>query len=441
MESSAVPSHAALLRPVASLKPHPHNSRTHPRSQLNRLAASLKTFGAVRPVLTDETDTIIAGHGIWEAAKLAGIAELPVVRIGHLTPDQVRAYLIADNKLAQLSRWDEKELALELGHLLSIEGGFDVAVTGFDVGEIDLLLEPEKSVDAADAILVTPAGPAVTKPGQLWILGKHRIHCSNALKPASYKRLFEGKQADATFTDPPFNVKIDGHVSGRGRRKHREFAMAVGELSKAQFTAFLAKALRLIGGNSRPGAASFVCMDWRHIGELLEAGERARAELLNMCVWAKTVPGMGPLYRSQHELVFVFRTGSAAHRNNVQLGRFGRNRTNVWSYPSPTALGQAGEERDLLAEHPTPKPVRMVADALLDVSARGGIVLDPFLGSGSTLIAAERVGRVCFGLELDPLYVDLSIRRFQRFAGEAAVDAVSGKTFDELANSPEDDRG
>lgn len=437
----AVPPKAVVLRPVAALKPHPHNSRTHPKSQLNRLAASLKAFGAVRPVLVDDTDTIIAGHGIWEAAKLAGLTDLPVLRISHLSPDQIRAYVIADNKLAQLSKWNDKELALEFEHLLSLEGGFDVAVTGFDVAEIDLLLEPQAAADAADTIPAPVSGPAITKSGQLWALGKHRILCADALKPASYKELLGATLADVAFTDPPFNVKIDGHVSGRGRRKHREFAMAVGELSKTQFTTFLAKALRLVHTHSRPGAVSFICMDWRHIGELLLAGERAQAEFLNMCVWAKTNPGMGPLYRSQHELVFVFRMGSVAHRNNVQLGRFGRNRSNLWTYPSPTALGEAGEERDLLAEHPTPKPVRMVADALLDVSSRGGAVLDPFLGSGSTLIAAERTGRACFGLELDPLYVDLAIRRFQRLTGEQAVDTASGKTFTEAEKAEEGEHG
>jgi DNA modification methylase len=234
----------------------------------------------------------------------------------------------------------------------------------------------------------------------------------------------EQARADVVFTDPPYNVHIDGHVSGNGGIHHREFAMATGEMAPGQFVHFLTTALHLLVRHSVVGSIHFVCMDWRHQLEVLTAGNQIYAELKNLCVWVKSSGGMGSFYRSQHELIFVFKHGKGKHRNNVQLGRFGRNRTNVWEYP--------GDEGNLLALHPTVKPVALVAGALLDCSARGDIVLDSFLGSGSTLIAAERVGRVCYGMELDPLYVDVAIRRWQRHTGDFAIHAKSGKRFDEL---------
>ncbi len=210
--------------------------------------------------------------------------------------------------------------------------------------------------------------------------------------------------------------------------------MAAGEMSEFEFTSFLNASLKLLAKYSLTDSVHFVCMDWRHMGELISAGKQAYPSLLNLCVWAKNTGGMGSFYRSQHELIFVFKNGKGQYRNNIQLGRYGRNRTNVWEYPSVNTLSRSGEEGNLLALHPTVKPVALVADALLDCSARGDLVLDAFLGSGSTLIAAERTGRVCYGMELDPLYVDTAIRRWQRYTGDFAVDSNSGERFDDLAN-------
>lgn len=425
---------AITYRSLKDLKPNPRNARTHSKRQIRQIADSIKAFGFNNPVLLDELNTIIAGHGRVSAAKLLGLTEVPTIRLGDLSPDQVRAYLIADNRLAEKAGWDKSILAIELQHLLSIDTDFDITATGFEIPEIDLLLSPENTPDADDLFEFEGNSEPITEPGDLWRLGKHQILCGNAMEQASYSRLLGPKRAGVVFVDPPYNVPIDGHVRGKGATRHREFQMASGEMSEFQFISFLASSLKLLAQYSVSGSVHFVCMDWRHVGELLTAGKQEYGSLFNVCVWVKNVGGMGSFYRSQHEFVFVFRNGEGKHRNNIQLGRFGRNRTNVWEYPSISTISKSGAEGNLLALHPTVKPVALVADALLDCSARGDIVLDAFLGSGSTLIAAERTGRICCGIEIDPLYVDTAIRRWQRHTGDHAIHAVSGKRFDEVAS-------
>jgi hypothetical protein len=304
------------------------------------------------------------------------------------------------------------------------------------MGEIDLRIEgltvdPESEDDPADAVPTIASAPPVSQAGDLWLLGRHRIYCGSALEPCAYAALMEGQQAAMVFTDPPYNVPIDGHASGLGAVHHRDFVMASGEMSKAEFTTFLTGACGLLAAHSIDGAMHFICMDWRHMGELLAAGEAAYSELKNVCVWAKHNAGMGSLYRSQHELVFVFKHGRGSHRNNVQLGQYGRHRSNVWNYPSPNSFGRGSDEGNLLALHPTVKPVALVADAIRDCSGRSEIVLDAFLGSGTTIMAAERTGRRCYGLEIDPIYVDTIIRRWQAFTGDEARHAQTGCRFNE----------
>lgn len=319
----------------------------------------------------------------------------------------------------------------ELDYLLQLDcADFDVTITGFEVPEIDLILEEATAAQQPEDATPEPAfdQEPITKPGDLWLLGKHRIICGNSLHRATYLDLLGNRRAAAIFTDPPFNVRIDGHATGNGAIRHREFAMASGEMSEAEFIAFLNNTLRLLNDFSADGSVHYVCMDWRHLGELLAAGRQNYGELLNLCVWVKDNGGMGSFYRSQHELVMVFRKGGKGpHRNNVQLGQFGRNRTNVWRYPGVQTQSKQGDEGNLLALHPTVKPVALVADAILDCTARGEVVLDAFLGSGTTLIAAERVGRVCCCIEIDPLYADVAIRRWQKYTGETAVHSTSGK--------------
>jgi DNA modification methylase len=417
---------------IADLKNNPHNARVHSKYQIRQIANSIKAFGFTNPVLLDKDNTIVAGHGRVAAAKVLGISDVPTIRLENLSSDQLRAYVLTDNRLAEKAGWDESILAIELQHLLMIESDFDVTVTGFEIPEIDLLLSGNDQQDPDDDFELSEASPPVSQVGSLWQLRRHRILCANSIEQNSYSKLLGAKRADVVFIDPPYNVAIDGHVSGKGSIKHREFQMASGEMSEFEFISFLTASLRLLARFSVSSSIHFVCMDWRHMGELIAAGTQVYDSLLNLCVWAKNTGGMGSLYRSRHELIFVFRNGKGRHQNNVQLGRYGRNRTNVWEYPAINTLSKNGDEGNLLALHPTVKPVALIADALLDCSSRGDLVLDTFLGSGSTLMAAERTGRSCCGIEIDPLYVDTAIQRWQRYTGDHAIDTITGKRFDDL---------
>lgn len=420
-------------RSVDALRPYERNARTHSKRQIRQIVDSIKEFGFTNPVLINPDNTIVAGHGRVQAAKQIGMSEVPTICLSDLTPNQIRAYVIADNRLAERAGWDESILKIELQHLLTIEGLLDVTVTGFDMPEIDFMLQGDDGKsDPDDCIEDHFRGSPVSRLGDLWILRKHRVLCGSAIEESSYKMLMGNRCANAVFIDPPYNVPIDGHVTGNGSIQHREFAMAAGEMSKHEFISFLESSLGLLARYSQTGSVHYICMDWRHMGELLAAGDRAYSDLLNLCIWSKDRGGMGSFYRSQHELVFVFKNGKGAHRNNVQLGKYGRNRTNVWQYPSVNTFSKQSDEGNLLALHPTVKPIALVADALLDSSARGHIVLDAFLGSGTTLMAAERTGRVCHAIELDPLYVDTAIRRWQRYTGDTAVHCESGETFNVL---------
>ena len=424
--------------PLSILKLDPHNPRQHSERQLKQIARSIKSFGFNVPVLVNRFNKVLAGHGRVQAAKLVGLSEVPVIRLASLTEAQARAFAIADNRLSENSSWDDRLLGEIFNELAALDLDFSLEDTGFSMGEIDLRIEGlSTSVapgpDPADQLPDVPDGSPISAPGDVWLLRQHRVLCDNALDADSYDALMQGALAQLVFTDPPYNVPIHGHATGNGRTRHREFAMAVGEMTSGQFSHFLAAGLHLLARHSAQGSMHFVCMDWRHLSEILSAGHQVYAELKNVCVWVKTNAGMGSLYRSQHELIFVYKNGTAAHRNNIQLGKFGRHRSNVWSYPGANSFGQHGEEGKLLDLHPTVKPVALIADAILDCSARGDIVLDSFLGSGSTLIAAERTGRICYGMELDPRYVDTAIRRWQRYTGESAVHATSKKRFDDLA--------
>lgn len=419
-------------RNINELIPYARNARTHSKRQIRQIADSIAAFGFNSPVLLNKGSTIVAGHGRVAAAKLLGMSEVPTIELSSLSEDEVRAYILADNRLAEKAGWDASILAIELQHLLTVNLDFDVTCTGFEVPEIDLILqEAAVKPSTEDIFEAAGSGCPVSRPGDLWILGKHRLLCGNSLDEACSAKLMNGRKADAIFVDPPFNVPIHGHVSGNGSIQHREFQMASGEMSEEEFINFLNTSLGLLARFSKTGSVHYICMDWRHIGELLNAGKRTYDAFLNLCIWAKDRGGMGSLYRSQHELVFVFRNGKSSHRNNVQLGRFGRNRTNIWNYPSINTPSRQGEEGNLLALHPTVKPVALVADALLDCTAPGNLVLDSFLGSGSTLIAAHRIGRVCHGIEIDPLYIDTAIRRWQRYTGSHAIHAETGKRFEQ----------
>ena len=408
--------------PISQLRPDPRNARLHKPPQIAAIARSIRTFGFNVPLLIDGEQRVIAGHGRLEAAKKNELSEVPVIRIEHLTEAQQTAYMIADNRLTDLSRWDEQILGETLRDLSLAELDFELDAIGFSVGEIDLRIEnvSDSPSSSEDDQLPELAAEPVTLLGDLWHLGSHRLLCGDALQASAWERLMQGQLAALGFTDPPFNVPVHGFVSGLGSVRHREFAMASGEMDRDEFTTFLETVFRNMARHSAKASIHFVAMDWRHSAELLAAGETVFSELKNICVWAKGSGGMGSLYRSQHEFFFVWKNGRGRHRNNVELGRHGRSRTNVWNYPSAASFRYA-EGTDLLAVHPTCKPVALVADAILDVSQRGDVVVDPFLGSGTTIIAAERVGRIGYGMELDPIYCDAIVRRFEALTGQEAT--------------------
>jgi DNA modification methylase len=417
--------------PVRELRPHPNNARTHSKKQIRQIARSIEKFGFCNPVLVDDAKQIIAGHGRVEAAKLLGINAVPICELSHLSEAERRAYILADNKLAENAGWDRELLAIELQGLIELD--VDIELTGFEMAEIDLVLEEAREATGApsgpeDTAPEPSPGPSVSQTGDLWLLGTHRLLCGDARDKAAYDHLLEGAKAEFVFTDPPYNVAIDGNVCGLGRVRHREFAMASGEMSEAEFTAFLQAVFALLIENTVDGSIHQICMDWRHLSEMIGAGRAVYSELKNLCVWNKSNAGMGSFYRSKHELVFVWKSGTAAHINNFELGQHGRHRTNVWDYPGISTM-RAGRMEEL-AMHPTVKPTALVADAIKDCSRRGSLVLDPFCGSGTILIAAEKTGRKARALEIDPTYVDVAVRRWQAYAGKPAILAGSGTTFE-----------
>ena len=435
-----------VYRSISDLIPNPRNPRRHTDKQIRQLARSIEALRFNVPILVDSNLNVLSGHARILACKYLGLTEVPTICLDHLTPSQAKAFMITDNRLTENADWDDRLLG-ELLKELSLEDlDFSIEVTGFDMGEIDLRIQglsevSESEHDPADVLPTDQPGIRVSSPGDLWLLNDHRVYCGNSLEDVAYKNLMDGSLADMIFADPPYNVPIDGHVGGLGSIHHREFAMASGEMSASEFTDFLTKAFVLLVKYSADGSLHYLCIDWRHLRELLAAGGKAYTELKNLAVWIKDKPGMGSLYRSQHELIFVYKNGRGSHRNNIQLGQFGRNRSNCWHYPGANSFGRKGDEGNLLALHPTVKPVALIADAILDCTARGDIVLDAFLGSGSTIIAAERVGRRCYGIEIDPLYVYTIVRRWESLTGRLAVHQSTGHSFKELEANAEKRNG
>lgn len=421
-------------RVVAHLKPSPRNARTHSEAQIHKLMRSVLRFGFVNPLLIDENGEVIVGHGRLEAAKRLGMKHVPTIVLSHMSDAEKRAYRIADNYLALQAGWDEELRQIETAELVVLDYGL-VEDIGFETAEIEIILDgpPEKKpkADPADALPQTAGAVVVTRLGDVWDLGTHRIACGSALEAIVHEILLGNRLAQMVFTDPPYNVKVDGHVGGLGKVRHREFAMASGEMSRAEFVAFLKTAFERIAEVAEDGAIIFTCIDWAHLHEMLEAGHAVFDALKNIVCWSKTNGGMGSFYRSQHELIPVWKKGKAPHVNNIELGAHGRYRTNVWTYAGANTF-RRGRMEDL-ASHPTVKPCALVMDAIKDCSKPGGLVLDPFGGSGTTLIAAEKTRRHARLIELDPAYVDLTIRRWEKLTGRPAVHAETGKTFAETA--------
>lgn len=420
--------HRVELVSLDQLKFFEHRVRKHSTAQIVKIGKSLERFGCMIPILIDKDNYIVCGEARVSAAIELGWTSLPAIRVEHLSRGEIRTYRLADNRLAKDAECDPVELRKEFLEIETL--GIDLQFTGFEIPEIDNTLCVLPSSPEEDDIEQLANGrPIVSRVGDMFEIGPHRILCGDALLAENYTRLMERKLAALSFTDPPYNVRIKGHVSGSDR--HREFAQASGEMSKDEFAGFLYAFLRHVHPVLKPGAVFMGCMHWRDNHRFVEQIEKAGFDLINICVWTKSNPGMGSLYRSQHEFINVARKPGDKPINNIQLGKYGRNRSNVWAYPGASSFGS--QARNDLSDHPTPKPVALVMDAILDVTRRGDLVLDPFGGGGTTLIAAGKTGRVARLIEIDPRYVDLIIRRAQKVLGLTAICVSTGRTFEEVA--------
>lgn len=429
-----LPKLEVIYTPVDRIRPANRRVRRKEAAQTARVKASVHKFGIVAPILVDESFRIVHGHAVYDAAREAELSEVPVICITHLSSAECRLLSVALNRLAETGHWDEDVLRLEFQEL--IELGEDVILTGFDKPEVDalLLVDDDAGDENGDLAACELGSTAVSQSGDLWVLGRHRLLQGDARDPASYARLMlPGELARLVLTDVPFNVPIAGHVTSQA---HREFAMATGEMTREQFAAFNRDWMIASAAHIVDGGLITTTIDWRSAELVLACGRELGLDLLNVVVWVKSNGGQGSMWRSQHELLPVFKVGAAPHVNNVQLGRFGRWRSNVWEYAGASSLGS--DAREGLADHPTVKPRALLEDALLDVSDRDEIVLEPFAGSGSTLVAAERAGRVCRAIEIDALYCDVVIRRWEAMTGEQAILESTGETFDEVAERRQD---
>ena len=419
-----------IFRRLDELTPWPGNPRKRSKRQIVALANSIRTYGAINPIIIDEYGVMLSGHGRHAAGQFLDLETFPTRVITGLTEAQKCAFVIADNKISELSGWDEPLLKTQLE--IIINSNLSIEHTGFSTAETDVIFQDpqeSKGTDPGDLQETDIAVEVVSRRDDLWICGSHRLFCGDALDPNSYDVVLRGDRAQMIFSDPPYNLAISG-IGGKGKIKHPEFAMASGEMSRQGFTDFLHRVLSQTQAFSVDGAIHYYCMDWRHMREMLDAAEPLFGPLRQLCVWSKDNGGMGTFYRSQHELVFVFKNGSAPHINNFELGQHGRYRTNVWSYPGVNTFAGNGFEQ--LAMHPTVKPVSLVADAIRDCSHRKGLILDPFAGSGTALISCERTGRYARAIELDPRYVDVGVLRWQRVTGVAATLAATGQTWEQV---------
>ncbi len=414
--------------PIKAVKPYQRHARNHNKRAFGKVKKIIAHYGQLVPIIVDPNNVIIDGHAVWQSMIELGSDEIAVVVVTGRSDPEIKALRLALNRIPSDAAWDNDRVREELQELVDLS--FDLELTGFDAIEIDHLLEvdlPKLNITEDGERIPVAGGLAITAAADIWVCGRHRIGCGDAQDQTFVEKVTVGKRARMCFIDPPYNIPISGFVSGKGGIQHREFVRGAGELTPGQFVALLTNSLTVLRQSVIDGALIYACMDWRHVYELLDAGRRCDLELCNLCVWAKTNAGMGSLYRSQHELICLFKAGTADHTNNVELGRHGRNRTNLWTYRGMNAFGV--DRNELLASHPTVKPVLMIADAIRDVTKRGDLVLDTFLGSGSTLLAAEETGRVCFGVELDPLYVDVAVRRWQQKTGRDAVHLDTGELF------------
>jgi DNA modification methylase len=419
--------------PVETLRPNPKNARTHSKKQIRQIAWSIRQFGFLNPAIVDDENMILAGHGRFEAARLEGLTDVPVLRFNHLTEAEKRAYAIADNRITERAGWDRQLLSVELGELvdlLPIEG-LEISLTGFEIPEIELLVASRaKPRSTPEDVVPQPPLHAVTRPGDLWLLGDQRLLCGDARSAVDFGRLMEGTFAAAVFCTPP--SMLVGSAIRRGGPEPPGSGLESAEMSSEQYREFLLQTLGNAAGVSSEGAIHFVCTDWRRINDLIEAGRTLYGEMLSLVVWDKSSVGPGWPYRSQHEPIGVFQVGRQLHQNNTESRRFGRNRSDVWTYPVPRA---AAKNRVAARAADPSKPLALVADALLDCTAKGEIVLDPFAGSGATILASEKIARAAYALEREARFVDVAIQRWRGMTKREPILAGDGRGFAAVAEA------
>lgn len=424
---------------LGRLIPDENNPRLHPEAQIYALCRSYKAYGVINPILIDEQNHILAGHGRYEAALRLKLDKVPAIRVTGLSAQQKKAYRIADNKIALMSGWDREQLKIQIEDLVLDD--FDIEATGFSTAEIDIMLDDDidKKDLAADDLKESDLDiNPLTQKGDIWVLGPHKIICGDSLKSKTYRFLLEGETSDLIVSDPPYNVAIDGHVCGSGKIKHEEFSMASGEMSAQEFTRFLRVVLKKAAKHAKPNATAFYFMDWRHMREIMDAADPVYGRHKQLCVWVKDNGGMGSFYRSRHELIFVFLRPGEKGINNFKLGQHGRYRTNVWEYPGVNTF--KNRQHELLKMHPTVKPVSMIADIIRDCSHKNQLILDMFSGSGTTLLAAERTGRKARLIEYEPKYVDVTLQRWRRVTGQTPILQQTGETFHDVLKARKNQR-
>jgi DNA modification methylase len=432
LRNDILPTLTVAMRPLLELKLAVRRLRKAEEAHVVEVMHSIQALGICRPILVDRHDEIIDGQIVFLAAQRLGLDRIPAITIDHLDDAEVRVLRIALNRLAEKGSWDLDALKAEVEELITIDT--DIEVTGLTGEEIDLLILDQNNDPSADDGVIEPdlTAPAVTQLGDSWLLGEHRLLCTDAREAASYTRLFgDGPAARVVITDPPFGCKIAGLVSGNGAVKHQDFIDGSGGMSSEELEGLLAAAYDNAARHLVDGGLVYSFMDYRELETLLRVGRKLGFALLNILVWDKGRGGMGGLYRSACEFICLFKSGNAPHLDRVSLGKHGRDRTTVLSYPGATTPGSSAREQ--LHAHPTPKSVELIADIMIDTTDRGEIILDPFMGSGTAVIAAQRTGRVAYGLELDPHYCDVIVKRFERVTGIEAVHAGTGMTFAQIA--------
>lgn len=421
---------------IKMLQAYERQLRRHTADKIRRLAKFIETSGIIIPLVVDKEGFVILGNARLAALKHLGLDSIPVIRVTHLDETMIRALILADNQFTLNAEWYKEVLREELTYLapLVTEIGLELVDLGFETPQLDMIVGEQDAV-GPDELLAADNTPPITQKGQIWLMNQHRLACGDAREEGVYIALMGDERAEMIFGDLPYNVPISGHVCGNGAIQHPEFVMGAGEMSPDQFIAFMTSIFTMLRKFSTDGSVHMQCMDWRHSLEILTAARNAGYTYLNMACWVKHTGGMGSFYRSQHELVHIFRSGAGKHINNIMLGKFGRNRTNVWEYDGANSF-KANRKGDL-ALHSTTKPVDMVAEAIKDCSNRNGLVLDPCGGGGTTLIAAERTGRIARLIELDPRYCDVIVRRWQQCTGRRAVLATTGQAFNDLSTPAE----